>query len=52
MIKKTINCPSCEIKCDIIIRESNFEDDEDIIQYCPSCSTELDDMLEYAYNDE
>lgn len=52
MIKKTINCPSCEIKCDIIIRESNFDEDEEIINYCPCCSTELDDMMELNYDDE
>jgi hypothetical protein len=44
MIKKSINCFSCEVKCDIIVRQSNYEEDEDIeVQYCPICSASIED---------
>jgi hypothetical protein len=42
MYKKRINCQSCEIKCDVIVRESNF-DDELEVEYCPFCSVSIDD---------
>lgn len=41
MIRVTINCSSCEVKSDIIIRQSNYEDDDVIeVAYCPICSAE------------
>lgn len=46
MIKRTINCSSCEVKTDIIIRQSNYEVEDVEIQYCPICSAELRDIEE------
>lgn len=43
MQKKTINCTSCETKCDIIIRHSNYEDDDIEVTYCPCCSASIED---------
>lgn len=43
MYKKTINCLSCETKCDIIVRESNFEEELEI-KFCPICSTSMSDF--------
>jgi hypothetical protein len=50
MYKKTINCLSCEVKCDIIVRQTNYEDEIEV-EYCPFCSTSIDD-LEDNYSDE
>lgn len=50
MYKKTINCPSCECKCDVIVRQTNY-DDEIEVQYCPFCSISIED-LEDDYSDE
>lgn len=43
MYKKTINCQSCEVKCDIIIRQTNYETEELEIQFCPMCSASIED---------
>lgn len=52
MYRKTINCLSCEVKCDIIIRDSNFENEIEA-QYCPICSAEIVDIEDYIeYDDE
>ena len=45
MLKKTINCPSCEVKCDVIIRQSNYENEEVEIEYCPICSASITDSI-------
>ena len=50
MYKKTINCQSCEVKCDIIVRHSNF-DEEMEVQFCPMCSADIND-LDYTDWDE
>lgn len=51
MYKKTINCQSCEVKCDVIIRQSNFEDELEV-QFCPICSANLDDLIDYEDSEE
>jgi len=43
MYKKTINCLSCEVKCDVIIRQNNFETEEMEIEFCPICSAAIED---------
>lgn len=46
MYKKTINCQSCEVKCDIIIRQTNFDSEVLDVEFCPICSTNiLDDEI-------
>jgi hypothetical protein len=47
MYKKTINCLSCEVKCDIIVRQTNYEDEIEV-EYCPFCSVSIDDLDEYT----
>jgi uncharacterized protein CbrC (UPF0167 family) len=51
MIKKTINCPSCETRSDIIIRHTNLPDDEVEVTYCPVCSSEVSDFDNYSLSD-
>lgn len=51
--KKTINCPSCEVLCDVIIRQSNYEDDDEVtIEFCPVCSASIEDYKLYTDEDE
>ena len=52
MYKKTINCQSCEVKCDVIIRQTNFETEEIEIEYCPICSALQSDARYYDDEDE
>ena len=54
MYKKTINCLSCEVKCDVIVRQTNYETEEIEIEYCPICSAlQTDaDVTEYEEYDE
>lgn len=52
MIKKSIKCMSCETRCDIIITQSNFEDDVLEVRYCPMCSCELDDPVESMFDED
>ena len=54
MKKQTINCRSCEVKCDVIIRHSNYDNDEIEIEFCPICSSSLEDntLLDYQDDDE
>lgn len=52
MQRKTINCLSCEVKSDVIIRQSNFEDDDMSISFCPVCSADIDDIEDYIPEDE
>ena len=47
MYKKTINCLSCEVKCDIIVRQTNYEDEIEV-EYCPFCSVPIDDLESYS----
>jgi len=47
MIRKRINCLSCESKLDVIIRESNFDEEDVEVNYCPVCSTEIEDESNY-----
>lgn len=52
MIRKRISCMSCETKSDVIIRSSNFEDDDVEIVYCPVCSASIDENTDYEeYHD-
>ena len=51
MYKKTINCRSCEVKCDVIIRQTNFDDEEMPIEFCPICSASLEDQ-QFEYDDD
>jgi len=51
LVKKTIKCQSCEVKCDVIIRDANYELDAVDINYCPICSIELNEM-ESEYEDD
>jgi len=52
MKRKTLDCLSCETKSDIIVRYSNYEDDEVEILYCPICSTEVIELDDYGMNDD
>lgn len=52
MLKKTINCRSCEVKCDVIVRQSNFDEDEVEVTYCPFCSTDISDSDDFYKNIE
>lgn len=48
MIKKSIHCKSCEVRCDVIVRQSNYDDEFDIeVNYCPVCSINLEDQDDY-----
>ena len=47
MYRKTINCRSCEVKCDVIIRQSNYESDEVEVEFCPICSADIVDISEF-----
>jgi uncharacterized protein CbrC (UPF0167 family) len=47
MIKKIVNCPSCETRSDVIIRQSNLPEEEVIVSYCPVCSSEIDEYDNY-----
>lgn len=48
MIKKAIHCRSCEIRCDVIIRQTNFDEEYDIdVLYCPVCSISIEENDEY-----
>ena len=51
MIKKRINCMSCETRCDVIITQSNFDDEEVNVRYCPVCSTDQDDDIASLFDD-
>ena len=51
MIKKRINCMSCETRCDVIITQSNFDDEEINVRYCPVCSTDQDDDIAALFDD-
>jgi len=51
MYKTTINCQSCEVKCDVIVRQTNFEDEIDVI-YCPVCSANVEDNLDLNIEDD
>jgi len=45
MIRKSIHCRSCEAKCDIIVRQTNYDDDYELeTLYCPVCSASLEDF--------
>lgn len=44
MRKKRINCLSCETKTDIIIWEANIDEEDIEINYCPICSTLIEDF--------
>lgn len=47
MIRKRINCMSCETKVDVIIRDSNFEDDDVEVIYCPVCSANVEEDSDF-----
>ena len=49
--KKTINCLSCEIKSDVIVKQTNYDNEELEILYCPMCSALLSDMDEDTEDD-
>lgn len=51
MYKRTINCQSCEVKCDVIVRQTNYDNEELEIEFCPICSASIDD-LESIWEDE
>lgn len=51
MYKRTINCQSCEVKCDVIVRQTNYDNEELEIQFCPICSASIDD-LEQIWEEE
>jgi len=51
MIKKSIKCMSCETRCDIIITQSNFEDEEIEVKYCPVCSCDIDDGMDTLFDE-
>ena len=40
MHRKSINCQSCETRCDVIVRQSNYEEEIEV-EYCPICSAEI-----------
>lgn len=44
MYKKTINCQSCEVKCDVIVRQTNYDNEELEIEFCPFCSANIEDL--------
>lgn len=52
MFRKTINCQSCEIKCDIIVTQTNYETEEIDIEYCPVCSALQTEAFEIDDEDE
>lgn len=53
MKRKTINCMSCETQADVIVKYSNFEDDELVeVNYCPVCSAEQVNLDELGYGDD
>ena len=53
MKRKTINCVSCEVKCDVILLQSNYEDEEEIeVQFCPICSANIEDFNMELEDDE
>ena len=42
--KHTINCRACEVKSDVIVRQANYDDVEEVVvNYCPVCSTPIED---------
>ena len=49
MMIKRISCLSCETKCDVMIKEANYDEVE--IQWCPVCSAELDYVV-YVEDEE
>lgn len=52
MKRKTLDCLSCETKTDVVVRYSNFEDDDVEVIYCPVCSSEVIDLDEYGMSDD
>jgi len=47
VFKTTINCRGCEVKCDVIIRQTNYEHEEIEIAFCPICSANIEDNEDY-----
>ena len=53
MKRKTINCVSCKVKCDVIVLQSNYEDEEQVeVQFCPVCSANIEDFTVTEEYDE
>jgi uncharacterized protein CbrC (UPF0167 family) len=50
--KKVINCPSCEVKSDVIVRQTNYDTEEIEVLYCPICSAELIDIIMDDWDEE
>lgn len=42
--KHTINCRACEVRVDVIVRQANYDEVEEVeVNYCPVCSTPIED---------
>lgn len=51
-MKELFKCTSCDTISEIVILESNFDDEDIHIEFCPICSVSREDVIDYEDDEE